>query len=279
MVTTVYADILFFVNFSMDFISIWAASRLCSLPGRAGRMCLGAALGALYGVFAVIFDISGIFAYISAAAVSALMCLVSFGLPSGLPGLLRESAVIWGGGALLGGLMTAFLSIFSTAPGSADGFFHGGNTGIIIAMSLGALYITVRLMTRTKAAKTVTVTLSFRGERITFTALCDSGNLLRDPISGDPVMTVSSEVLMPVWGREFCSSLCDLNTNPHDIPRGFRLIPRKTASGSDICAAFLPDSITLDNKGLRVRCLVSAARCPKNHFAGYPAVFPADILR
>ena len=278
METTLYADVLFFVNFSMDFISLWAASLMCAAPRRAGRMSLAAALGGLYGVFAVILSLEGIFAYISAAAVSILMTLTAFGLPSGIFGLIRESAVVWGSGALLGGVMTALLSLFS---GDFSQSATASPGGLIIAAALVTTYFIVRALTRRKNEETVRLSVFYGGKSVELTALCDSGNLLRDPISGDPVMTVSDSVMIPLMGREAVGALTSYSPeNAENLPHGFRLIPRKAATGSDICAAFLPDKIIIKNKkSTAVRCLIAVSRCPADYFGGHPAVFPASALR
>ncbi len=282
METTLYADVLFFVNFSMDFLSIWASSRLCSLDRRAGRMASGAAVGALYGVVAVVTGLSGIFAYISAAAVSVLMAMISFGLPSGIAELLRRSAVIWGSGALLGGLMTAFLSLFGKAEteGGASGIAPGG---AVAAVCAAALYVTVRIITRTKAASSAKVSVTLGEKSVEFTALCDSGNLLRDPISGDAVMPVSRAKVTELIGRAPCEALC--RCRPEELAGTglrVRLIPHRNSTEAGLCAAFLPDSVTLtapgEKKEKRVRCLIAPMDCPKNHFGGYAASLPAELL-
>lgn len=283
METVLYADVLFFVNFSMDFISVWASSYLCSKERRALRMSLAAAVGALYGVLAVAVGLHGVFAYISAGAVSVLMSLCAFGAPCGFSDILRQSAVIWGSGALLGGLMTAFLSLFGKSGGAAP-----GNSGIsafpaTAVVSAAALYITVRIIARTKARKNITVTVVLGEKKAVFTALCDSGNLLRDPISGTPVMTVSENVIFPLIGEKETKALS--RCRPEEIkslPLKVRIIPRKTGTGAGISAAFLPDKVEIceNSKAKKTarRCLVAPLPVPENYFGGHNASFPSDAL-
>ena len=278
METTLYADVLFLVDFSMDFISLWAASRLCARPARAGRMSLGAAVGALYGTVAVITGLSGSLAYISAAAVSVLMALISF-RSSGIAEILRESAVIWGSGAMLGGIMTSVLSMFGTV--SPEGSTATPAAGMAV-FAAAALYATVRVITRTKSRKSVTVTVRHGGKEVTLDALCDSGNLLRDPISGDPVMTVSSDTLVPLIGEAVCSALTSCEVGKlGDLPVKVRLIPIKTASGGGMCAAFHPDGMTVSlprKKKKAVRCLIAPLAVPRRYFGGRDGSLPADVL-
>ena len=53
---TVYADVLFLVNFSLDYVSLYLTSRLMSLPTRTWRLCVGAAVGAVYAVCALFWQ-------------------------------------------------------------------------------------------------------------------------------------------------------------------------------------------------------------------------------
>lgn len=277
MEATIYADILFFVNFSMDFITLWASSYLFSAKRSAKRLSLGAAVGALYGVIAAVCGLLGIWAYISAGAVSVLMVLCAFGMAGGIWELLRQSAVVWGCGALFGGLMTAFLMLFSKR-----GLIYTPTEGVAVtAVSAAALYVTVRAVSRTKSRKNAFITLILGDRSITAKALCDSGNLLRDPISQAPVITVSKSLLYPLLGKERTDCLTDGGRDMEKLSLKIRVIPMKTTTHSTLCTAFLPDSVIIsDMNGHKkeVHCLVAPIDCPENHFAGCGASCPTDIL-
>ena len=59
METVLYADVLFLINFSMDYLSLYAVSRLLALPSRAWRMLAGAGVGGVYGVLSVVLCAKG----------------------------------------------------------------------------------------------------------------------------------------------------------------------------------------------------------------------------
>ena len=46
MYTDVYVDVLFLIDFSMDAVSLFLCARLCALPIRFWKICLGAVIGA-----------------------------------------------------------------------------------------------------------------------------------------------------------------------------------------------------------------------------------------
>lgn len=277
--TVLYADVLFAINFSMDFISLWAAGLLGCKPRRALRMSASAALGGVYAVISIAAGIYGPWQYISAGAVSFFMCLISYGRCGGLRGLLKQSALIWGCGALLGGLMTAVLSL-----GKNGNIYAQGSSGSIwigaAAAAVGAVYITVRLITAKKGASSLSLSIEYAGNHIRLDALCDSGNIMREPISGDPVILMSAELGKKLVGSENARALldCDAKRLTENNIR-FRIIPVKNSSGGSLCAAFRPDKVTTGSgkRAENVQCFIALSDCAAVYFGGYPATVPASI--
>ncbi len=279
METTLYADVLFFVNFSMDFITLWISAILTSRPRSALRMSLAAALGGLYGVLSVVFHIGGLLTYLLAGTVSILMCLIAFGIDS-IFALIKQSALVFGCGALLGGIMTALLSLGGSYE-KENYQKSGGITGLLAAVSVILVYITVRLICNTKNKKTALVKIKWKEREVSFFALCDSGNLLRDPFSGDPVIPVSKETVIKLCGEDVTDALLMLDgemLSKHGI--SLRLIPHRCDSQSSIIGGFIPDSVTVecDKRKNRVRCVIAPRNCPENYYAGHPATLPSSLL-
>ena len=279
MTTTLYADVLFLINFSMDFISLWASSLLGNRPRKALRMSLAAAVGALYGVVSVILGISGAVAYITAAAFAVIMCMISFGFCGGARGLIRQSALVWICGALLSGIMTAILSFTRN---TAVPISQKGSPTVVIAAAAGIVAIAaVRLIKRTKKTQRVTVCVEFHENSATFEALCDSGNLLSDPISGDPVITVSRHAVDSLCGKEATGALCRCDTE-EIVKLGLpvRMIPRKTVDKTTLACALVPDKTYIKSSDgtKEVRCLISPADCPRDWFGGCSATVPYELI-
>ena len=69
------------------------------------------------------------------------------------------------------------------------------------------------------------MTLRYGGKTASFTALRDTGNTLRDPITGEPVLVVSGEIGQTLTGltqKQLSSPLETISSRP--LP-GLRLIP------------------------------------------------------
>lgn len=257
----------------MDFISLWAAAALTSSRRSAMRMSLAAALGALYGVAAVIIGIDGILTYISAAAVSIAMCAISFGKCGSIFGLIKCSALIWGSGALLGGIMTVVMTSFGRTH-SAAGNRVGTPFAAAAAIAAALVYLTVRLLRSKTRQKKADITVKYGDKSLSFTALCDSGNLLCDPISGDPVIVVASGTLQRLTGEKISTALadCDIDTlSSLSLP--VRIIPHNSAGGSGTACALLPDKVYVEtNRGRHeVKCLIAPLKVPEGYFGGCAA--------
>ena len=81
---------------------------------------------------------------------------------------------------------------------------------------------------------------------MSFEALSDSGNTLKDPIGGKDVVVLDkkrAEMLVP---ELTCSKITSL---PPNIACSLRLIPIRTAAGDGLLTAFKADSVVLDYDG------------------------------
>lgn len=266
-----YADILFFINFSMDFITLYLTSRLTSGPPAGIRAALSAVIGGIYGTVAVALGIDGIAGVITTGAVSVVMVLVAFGC-GGVAVILRRAAVFWGGAALLGGVMTAICSLGESigAPGSSS-----GGTALLFGGSMICMLI-IRIITRFRKRKVVRVTVNEHRHSSTFEALVDSGNLVTDPISGRAVIIVDRSAL---W-----EGIADIGTAAESIPENFRsklrMIPVKGFGGDGLLTGFVPDRITVSDGGRDKICSAVIAVTDKGgtFFGGYPANVPMSLI-
>lgn len=97
----------------------------------------------------------------------------------------------------------------------------------------------VRAAPRQTFARCVTVDIRLRARRIVLTALVDSGNLLRDPLTGLPVIVVS---------RRAAQRLLTLPP-PGELSPGMRFISVRTVAGSSLMTVFRPDGVRIMQGG------------------------------
>ncbi len=265
----------------MDFVSLWLSAIITSRKRSPLRLSLAASVGALYGVISVILSITGALSYLFGIITSLIMCFCAFGKLGSLFAFLRQSALLWACGALLGGVMTALLSMGNGAYTDTQISSSGGYTALICAVSVSAVYLAVRAICTSKDAKSAVVCAVWHDREVSFRALCDSGNLMRDPISGDPVIPLSREIAKKLCTKKLCDEMIAFDTDALARERiNLRIIPHRTENEDGIIAGFVPDCvyISVGRKRHRVQCILAPRDCPKDYFAGYGATIPTSLL-
>lgn len=266
--TVLYADVLWLINFSMDFLSLYAAAKLLCLPQRPVRMVSAASLGAVYAVAAAYRNFGGFPGAAAAALVSAAMSALSFGIREGAASLLRAFLAVWGCGALLGGIMTVFCTFANAVPVSSSG------PDLLLASAL-ALAAAVRFAGRRMRRGTARIRFTYGGNIYEGNALVDSGNLLRDPLSGDAVI-----LLRAADARLFAPGETDtvFRGIPGESGAGIRAVPVRTVGGTGMLYGFLcPEvSVTFRNR-TKIRRAVICVDHGSDGYGGCGALLPASL--
>lgn len=257
---TVYADILFLVNFSMDILTLFLTGRMIGKPISKLKIIISSTLGSFFATaLSIVSHHSGIFSVILGIAVSIVMSYIAFGKYSSAGMLIRDSAIVWVVGMLLGGIMTFILSLGE--PVYID-FGRGFTPAFLICSALSILL--VRLFTSRKSKKTVVVEIAAPGERLSLIGLCDSGNMARDPFSSLPVIIVKKHSLGALGAL----------LEKEDCPLKLRMIPVEGIGGHTLMRGFVPDEVYID--GVRSAAVI-ASDAGDGSFAGHDAVVPASL--
>ena len=211
----VYLDLVMILNFLVDFLLLLGTNRLSGFPAAPGRCALAAGLGGVYAAGCLLPGFRFLGNLLWRCVSLCLMALVAFGL--------RRDALKRGGIFLL----------LSLALGGMALCFSRQN---FAALTLGAagVWLLCRIAFGDGAVgrEYVPVTLCYQGKTASFTALRDTGNTLRDPITGEPVLVVSGEIgekLTGLTAKQIASPLETLAARP--LP-GLRLIPYRAVGNS-----------------------------------------------
>ena len=273
METEVYIDLYFLVNAGMDFLCLMISAAILHRQPKGWRCILGAILGGVYACMALLLGLSrGVGILLDLLAACGL-CAVTFGWRR-LPRAVGVQLLI---SALLGGIMTLLFSLLNRMELPLEQL-EGDGISVWVFALLAALsgVFTLRggkLLGGARRQRTVQVRAVLFGETVELLALVDSGNLLRDPVSGRGVIVASKEVLLPHLPRE----LTEEGLIPgHRLAVRMRLIPVRTASGEGVLRAILPDSLTVTEGDREEDCdyLVAIAELG-DRAAGFDALFPA----
>ena len=255
----VYVDLFFLINFSMDFLCFFLTAKLLHHRLSVGRGLLGAAVGGLYADIALFLRMGMLGSILLDAAVCAVMCLVVFYQKKQCFRLPLYLLVYIAASMTLGGVMTALFHWLnrSSAFGEIESEGDGISIWIFALLALVSGIITLlggRFFRSKSSGREATITVYYEGNRVSFEAMVDSGNLLREPISGRPCIVVDTSVMKGVLPRELLlaakgKELCAMERLSAPHQRHVRLIPTRTASGQGMLLGVRPQRILVKTSG------------------------------
>lgn len=178
-----YMGGVFLINFFVSFLLLLAATRLCGYPIQYVRSALGAVFMSLHATCCLLpgFSFLG----------NLLWRVVSLAVGSVIAYDFTKSA-------FRVGVIFAFLSM--ALEGTVMGMEQGGIIGILCTAAVLCLLCFFGFRGRVGGICYVPVELSYGDKRLRITALQDTGNTLRDPITGRDVLVIGADVAWELTG-------------------------------------------------------------------------------
>lgn len=204
-VTVVYLDRVFVLNGVVDYLLLLSAAWLCGLPMHRRRLLLWAGLGGLYavGVFLPGAQLLGH---------PVLRVMAGAGLALGaFRARLRPAGVFLLLSACLAGIVLALGSAFGAAYGVAQRLLVADISWQALILVSALFYLLLRVFmgqaARHGGGELLEVTIVIGGRKQTVTALHDTGNTLRDPVTGCPALVVEQGAAESLWPPEVAGVL------------------------------------------------------------------------
>lgn len=202
----VYLDVVIFLNFVVDFLLLLGTNRLCGYPASPGRAALAAVFGGAYGGICLLPGFRFLGNTLWRTVMLILMAVLAFGL--------RRSALRRG---------IVFLLLSMALGGIATGMGRNDIWSLLIAAGGVCLLCVLGFRGKIGTASYIPVELSYGDRCLKLTALQDTGNTLRDPVTGGPVLVldgVSAQKLTGLSPSQLRHPVESVGTIP-----GLRLIP------------------------------------------------------
>ena len=263
---TVYIDVLFFVNFIINFLVLYLTGKISRLGRPPWRILGGAALGALYAVCMFFPRFSFAFGAAAKVLFSLGVVAVTFRI-RGVRLYLKTVAVFYMVTFALGGSVMAlfYFTNMGAALGAVvkNGVFYINLPWQMLLFSVFIAYELIRIgwgILQNKLSKDTMyrkVGIAFDGEEVWLDALLDTGNSLCEPFSGTPVIVAEYASLRPILPPELRTgedSLTAVETIRDEKLRGrIRMIPFSSLGKEHgMLVGFLPDRAwILENESLR----------------------------
>ena len=282
---TVYLDLLFAVNFCMDFQCLFLTARLLHRPFPLKRALISSALGAMYACAALFLSVNGVLAFLLDLFVGLLMCaLVFLSQEKKKWRFLIPFGLYFGVCAAVGGVMSAVSALFSRLEYVPES--NSGSSVSFFALALAgglATFLWGRLCQRRAKNKCVQLHLEYGGKALDVEAFVDTANHLCDPLGGRPVVVIDRMVareLLPGMLLDAAErGMAGLSLLPPTLARRVRMIPAATVTGRGILLAIAPDKATLDaGRGAHAVELLLSPAPLGSAVQGHKALLPPTLL-
>lgn len=280
----VYGDLFWLLNLGLNYLLLYLTGILSEFRAHWSRLLLASGLGATYSL-ALLYP-SGSF-LLSASLIglfSLIMLAVAF-RPGSVAVLLRQAAWFYGLAFIAAGASMA-LGWQMAGPGGA--FSSPALIGGAVAVSVLATTVAVRLRRGQSARGVVLLKIGVNGQICRLEALVDTGNRLKDPFTGWPVVVAETDALAGLLPGHLLEAARDpLNTGPLDEESGsewkrrLRLIPYSSLGKSDgVLFAVRPDWLSIgegmDKQEIR-QVAVALSPSPLTEDGSYRALLPGDL--
>lgn len=276
--TVIYIDVLFLLNFVVDYLLLLSAARITGEIISRPRLALGALLGAVYA--AVLFLPGGAWLAhpLCKLCAGVLMVLVGFG---GSGRLLRLTLVYFAASAALGGVILALQLLGTGGLTLENGVIYTGFDVrlllVTVILSYTALCAVFERAARHggKRGDLNTARLVLEGRSVSLTVLTDTGNTLTDPVDNRPVMVAEARVLaglLPdgIDPEDPVGTMERLGTEK--MKRRFRLIPyRAVGVENGLLLAVRTDRAVIGKRSW-AGMLVALSPTPVSDGGGYQAL-------
>lgn len=211
---TVYLDLVIALNFLVDFLLLLGTNKLSGFPAGGKRCALGAALGALYSGICMVSGFRFLGNFLWRTVFLLLMGAVAFG---------------WNrsGWKRMGVFLILSMALGGLAVSMGRGDFLG------IALGAGGIWMLSYLAFGGNGSREyVPLRITYREKSVSAMALRDTGNTLRDPITGEQVFLISAQLAEKLTGLTASQLANPLETLTKRPVPGLRLIPYR-AVGCD----------------------------------------------
>lgn len=201
--TVVYIDSVFVLNAVMDYLLCLVTGRLAGIPLRRVRYLLSALAGGAYAAAVFLPGLGFLSAPAAKAAMGVLLALIAYG---GEEHLARLTLLLFALSCALAGCVLALGTLAGSAVPVVDGIFYTDVDVRVLLVAAGAAYLVMTVVFRASArhrleGQLLAARVCVGGRTAELTALWDSGNSLREPGKGRPVLVLAPGTLDGVLPR------------------------------------------------------------------------------
>lgn len=202
----VYADLTFLINFTLDFLILWASARLSRLRVKYPRLLLAAFLGGLYGVGYLFDFLAPLYSLPAKLIASVLLMVLAFGI-CGWQKFKQVGLYFYGISFVVAGASLAVPYLLPQGCTPVSWSYLYLLAGIICVLLIGWYAEKYLHQTLIPALLKYPVSIRFGEQVCRGEGFLDTGNGLRDPLTQRPIVVAEYALLKTCLPEDFKMAL------------------------------------------------------------------------
>lgn len=210
---TIYIDIIILENLIMNYIILYATGTILKIKMSYLKIFAASLIGAIYASIEYIINLN-LYSNIFIKIILSLIIVYVAYFPQNFKSMCRELVVFYVTTFTFGGIATYLIYVLK--PQNIiikNGMFFG--TYVLKVIFIGAIIGTIILIIAFKISKnkltkkdiTCKIKIILNGKEKTLNAIVDTGNMLKEPITGMPVVVIEKVALYELIPKEILNNL------------------------------------------------------------------------
>ena len=210
---TIYIDVVLIENLVMNYIILLATGLVLKVKIKHLRLIVASLIGAIYTIMTYIITITMYSNFFFKLLLSIIMVYISFN-PQNIKNMWKQLVIFYLVSFVFGGAAFAVISVIKPQDIlMKNGLFLG--TYPIKAVLLAAIIAFIIIILTFKIVKSKIskkdmfkkIRISIENKEICLNAMLDTGNMLKEPITGKPVVVVEHTCLYDALPKEILDNL------------------------------------------------------------------------
>jgi stage II sporulation protein GA (sporulation sigma-E factor processing peptidase) len=211
----IYIDVLFIVNLVLNYLILFSADKFLKKESGALRILMGAGLGALYSVIIVILPgITFLYSLIAKILLSILIVYITF-TPRTLKTFMKSILTFYGVSFLFGGAVLGVMYFYEGSGFIKNGIiYYYWNSkwtltvfGVAFAAIIFRTIIQITKFNFLKKNLIFSTIIFLNGRSVKVNGFVDTGNSMKEPFSGKPVIIVEFDSLKDILPIDIVNSI------------------------------------------------------------------------
>ncbi len=251
----IYVDILIAVNLFINYFLLVTTAKFLCLKRKPWRLILGEILGGIYSLYILLPEFSLFLSIVIKFFMSFTIIWVTFGIKN-IRTFFKTLVCFYFINFAFSGIMFATWCIFHpNGMAINNGVVYFNISPIILISSTLVSYILIELINRTLGKKKIKtrwcdVNIKFEDKSAVLKAKVDTGNSLKEPFSGLPVIVARKSSIEGILPSDMLINIADDTSKSNinllqNVKHKIRMVPFKTVSGDGLLPAFQPGGISI----------------------------------